>query len=132
MIYYKAEMDATRCKEIQEMRAKDSIWVWVKYEQEKVIVGCIYRKGTSSEENNTRLFENIALSKQLSDKVLIMGDLNFPEIDWKNNFINDNIYNQRNLTATSSLSTLEDGFLLFNMSWNKLELDEKTYLVGQI
>ena len=124
MIYYKAEMDATRCKEIQEMRAKDSIWEWVKYGQEKVIVGYIYiyiyiyiyRKGTSSEE--------------LSDKILIMEDLNFPEIDWKNNFINDNIYNQRNLTATSSLSTLEDGFLLFNMSWNKLELDEKTYLVG--
>ena len=118
MIYYKAEMDVTRCKEIQEMRAKDSIWEWVKYGQEKVIVGYIYiyRKGTSSEE--------------LSDKILIMEDLNFPEIDWKNNFINDNIYNQRNLTATSSLSTLEDGFLLFNMSWNKLELDEKTYLVG--
>ena len=112
MIYYKAEMDVTLCKEIQEMRAKDSIWVWVKYEQEKVIVGCIYRKGTSSEENNTRLFENIALSKQLSDKVLIMGDLNFPEIDWKNNFINDNVHNQRNLTARSFLSTLEDAFLV--------------------
>ena len=42
MIYYKAEMDVTRCKEIQEMRAKDSIWEWVKYGQEKVIVGYIY------------------------------------------------------------------------------------------
>ena len=42
MIYYKAEMDVTRCKEIQKMRAKDSIWEWVKYGQEKVIVGYIY------------------------------------------------------------------------------------------
>lgn len=50
---------------------------------DKLVIGCIYRSPNSSYENNKELFD---LMKSVKDTqpshLLIMGDFNFKEVDW--------------------------------------------------
>ena len=52
--------------------------------REKLIVGCIYRSPHSTKENNEKLCQ---LLQEVSDmpcnQIMIMGDFNFPNINWK-------------------------------------------------
>ena len=50
----------------------------------RVLVGNIYRSPNSSEENNFKLLELLALAKQHAKitHLLVMGDFNMPEIDY--------------------------------------------------
>ena len=110
MILAKDNIDMALCDEINggDIKSKDSLWVWIKSGEERFIVGCVYRKGTSSSDNNRKLEENLRRAKSLSDKVLIFGDFNFPEIDWENNFIP---YEDRHEEARRFLETVGDSFM---------------------
>ena len=50
----------------------------------RILVGNIYRSPNSSEENNSKLLELLALAKQQAKitHLLVMGDFNMPEIDY--------------------------------------------------
>ena len=54
-------------------------------EQDKLLVGCIYRSESGTEENNNNLRAMVreAASKSYSH-ILMMGDFNYPDINWKN------------------------------------------------
>ena len=110
MIFAKESIEISFCDELnrENARSKDSLWVWVKIGKEKILVGCVYRKGTSAPENNRRLEENIRRARGLSEKVLIHGDFNFPETDWANKFVP---IEERHVEASSFLETIEDSFM---------------------
>ena len=63
---------------------EETSWCEVNLEKsDRMIIGCIYRSPNSSSENGNQLNR---LIKYMSDKnpshLLIMGDFNYPEIDW--------------------------------------------------
>ena len=52
---------------------------------DKLLVGCIYRSESGSDNNNMKLRSLLgeAISKRYSH-VLLMGDFNYPDMDWSN------------------------------------------------
>ena len=53
--------------------------------KDTLLVGCIYRSPNSSETNNINLLKLLReVSENRYSHKLIMGDFNFPEIDWLN------------------------------------------------
>ena len=53
---------------------------------EKVLIGCIYRRGKSTPENNNKLRDMLCHELINNfDKVIIAGDFNYPDINWENN-----------------------------------------------
>ena len=65
---------------------EESVWCSVKLNnKDTLLVGCIYRSPNSSETNNVNLFKLLReVSENRYSHKLIMGDFNFPEIDWLN------------------------------------------------
>ena len=65
----------------------ECVWLNLKPNKEdRILVGCIYRSPNSTNENNDKLNElMIAASNTDASHVLIMGDFNFPEINWEAN-----------------------------------------------
>ena len=64
---------------------QDALWCRIKADGICHIIGCIYRKGTSSEDNNNSLRESINHAKSEHENVLLFGDFNLPNIDWTTN-----------------------------------------------
>ena len=71
----------------------EQLWLEVRLNREKIILGCIYRPPSVNNRNNTSHFEfdeickNIRLTKMLVDQgkydgLLIAGDFNFPNLVW--------------------------------------------------
>ena len=64
---------------------EDSVWALINAGSDnRILVGNIYRSPNSSEENNSKLLELLALAKQQAKitHLLVMGDFNMPEIDY--------------------------------------------------
>ena len=62
----------------------DVIWCEIRlYRGDKLLVGCVYRSPNSTNENNALLLELLkAAINGRHSHVVIMGDFNYPEIDW--------------------------------------------------
>ena len=53
--------------------------------RDKLLVGCIYKSPSSSDENHDKLNELLLYISKLEDSythILLAGDYNFPDIDW--------------------------------------------------
>ena len=50
-----------------------------------MLVGCVYSSPNNTRENNKKLFEMMEKIENLNGitHMLILGDFNFPEINWK-------------------------------------------------
>ena len=71
-IYVRKELLAEEVKVTTKFQ--ESIWISIKLNvKDKVIVGCVYKSPSSKQEN---------LDKEYSH-ILIMGDFNYPKINWK-------------------------------------------------
>lgn len=80
MVYIRKVMDATLVYE-DESKGSESIWIRIKGERANyLIVGVCYRSPTSSDAEDRCLMDCINLVS--SKLVLIMGDFNYPDIDW--------------------------------------------------
>src|SRR5260221_10451501 len=72
------------------------------------LFGCIYRSPNSTMQNDEDMFQ--LLEKVFSNNrlnTLIVGDFNYPTIDWKNWTSNDN-----NLSSNLFLDVLRDNYIL--------------------
>ena len=88
----------------------ESIWVEIKLRDgDKLIIGCVCCSPNSKSENNEKL---LSLITEVTDKkpshLLIAGDCNYPEIDWKNNSSPDNLNN----INTKFLNCSKDSFYI--------------------
>ena len=68
---------------INTHNSEECIWVEVKGKEDtSLTVGCVYRSPNSNEENNlniNKMIQNLNPTK----RILMMGDFNYPEINWK-------------------------------------------------
>ncbi len=65
---------------------EEAVWCEIKLKgKDKLIVGSVYRSPNSGQDNNTELANMLKdIAKEHASHLLIMGDLNFPRIDWIN------------------------------------------------
>ena len=110
MIYFKENLKVSVCDELNRSKCRDSLWVWVTIGEEKFIAGCVYRKGTSPQGNNMLLEDGIRKAKEMTNTVMIFGDLNFPEIDWVNHIVQAE-GRPRQEEARGFMDTIDDVFL---------------------
>ena len=110
MIYFKENLKVSVCDELNRSKCRDSLWVWVTIGEEKFIAGCVYRKGTSPQGNNMLLENGIRKAREMTDKVMIFGDFNFPEIDWANHIVRAE-GRPRQEEARGFMDTIDDVFL---------------------
>ena len=64
----------------------ESCWCYIKSGYDKIIVGVICRSPNSSKIDNKRIIEYIESVSSVSS-ILIMGDFNYPDIDWSNGVV---------------------------------------------
>ena len=67
----------------------EQIWCNIKTNRDSILIGCIYRPPTSDNEYNKSLDKILSRAKSLRDKnrysgTLIVGDFNYPDIQWSN------------------------------------------------
>ena len=61
---------------------KESVWCEIPLKsKDRLVIGCIYRSPNSTQDNNDKL--NKVLRDLYRSHVLIVGDFNYPELDWK-------------------------------------------------
>ena len=64
-------------------KCSESSWIVIQTENgTKRLYGCVYRSPNSSQENNEKLLENISWASCNFSEMIVMGDFNFPSIDW--------------------------------------------------
>ena len=63
----------------------DSLWLEVKIAEVKMLISGLYRPGnTTNEDVNTQMIHTIKTAYALSNLTFILGDFNYPNINWKN------------------------------------------------
>ena len=85
-IYIANHLSATQTKLGSDF--EESVWCEILINSEKILLGCIYRSPSSSVENNKSLNELLDhLPSIQHDHLVMVGDFNFKEIDWKNKIV---------------------------------------------
>ena len=83
-LYIKKERNPLKYVNLCEKPFEESVWAHFECPNgNKVLIGCIYKSPSSSDVNNTELI-NLLHSAEFEkfDHVCIVGDFNFPDIDW--------------------------------------------------
>ena len=107
ILYIKKNLKATQISFVNSC-FNESIWVSIDLKfNETLLIGCIYRSPNSNDNNNSKLIELInEVSNSKFSKLLIMGDFNFPNIDWKLETCSFS-----NGAASNFLENIKDNFL---------------------
>ena len=82
-LFVKQDLAATKLTFTSNL--SESVWCQINLKNnDKMIVGCIYRSPNNTTENNKELFQLLSSvnNKQFSH-ILIVGDFNCEEIDWR-------------------------------------------------
>ena len=87
-VYVKSDINATQVN--LEPDFNESIWLVITgAKNHKTLIGCVYRSPSSTQENNVKLLQLLDNANLLNfDTILITGDFNYKEIDWKVNKVN--------------------------------------------
>ena len=93
LIYVHNSIDATPIKELNEDLYVESFWLSLKLENKHLNIGTIYRSPNASPENNDMLNNLIDKASRLfyDQRLIIVGDFNFPSINWSNFTSNHNL-----------------------------------------
>ena len=77
---------------INDEQFQEAIFAEIKLKgNDKLLCACMYRRGESSEDNNELLFKTMRKMADMKySHLLLMGDFNFKEIDWKDSFYTGN------------------------------------------
>src|SRR5882757_10527087 len=81
MLYIRSTLNATVKEDFDSKFFPECIWCDVKIENENTLIGICYRSDINNKLSNDALFELI--SKASVEKIMLMGDFNFPELDWR-------------------------------------------------
>ena len=86
------------------------MWCWIiENNGKKTLVGSIYRSPNSTESNNKLLLEEIVRANDIAgdNRLLILGDLNVPYINWDNKELTE----KARLIELYALDVINDCFL---------------------
>ena len=81
MLYIRSTLDATVREDLGSVYFQECIWCDVKIQNEITLIGICYRCPSSNQLSDEALCELI--SKASFEKIMLMGDFNFSEIDWR-------------------------------------------------
>ena len=87
LLYISDTFKSTACVSLNSHQFEDSIWCTITLDKKmKLLVGVCYRSTASSEYNNRSLLDLISKSVETQNitHTLIMGDFNYPSIQWEN------------------------------------------------
>ena len=84
-IYVRKYLKAIQVDDLVNSQFSESMWCEVKLKgNDKILIGCIYRSPNSSNSNGVYLSDLIKdACNRRNSHLLIMGDFNYSEIDWK-------------------------------------------------
>ena len=91
LMYIHESLSSNSCSQLEEIGLEDAVFRIIKLnERNSLLVAVIYRSTSSSNENNEKLLEAMNMINNLKNisHVLLMGDFNFPEIQWKDMYVN--------------------------------------------
>ena len=76
-------------KILNNHKFEESIWCELKCGGKPIVIGTVYRKPTSNNENNDLLLDLFSVCDTFSKKsqIFICGDFNYGAIDWENNVV---------------------------------------------
>ena len=85
-LYIKETLNPMECDTLTKFDFVESTWAqFIGGNEQKVLVGCIYKSPNTTEDNTKKLYELMRHDMiQTFDCVCILGDFNFPTIDWLN------------------------------------------------
>ena len=107
-LYCKSSLKADKYDNSKFNDFKESLWCSVPVDKNNfILVGVIYRSPSSSTDNDTRLMDLITEAiRNCKPHLLIMGDFNFPDINWE-----EWSSGGKDTSSNTFLSTLYDNFL---------------------
>jgi len=86
VLYVKENLRSSIDNKLMSENFEDSVWCSVKTNDKRLLIGVCYRSPQSSKENNLKLLS--VMDKAVNQcgyyRILIMGDFNFRDIDYKN------------------------------------------------
>ena len=91
LLYIREDLEAVECNDTMGNQFKESLWCTIRTaSKSKLLVGLIYWSPASDELNNEALLNLLQQATQRNDveHVMIMGDMNYPDIDFLNNMVN--------------------------------------------
>ena len=114
MILIRDYLTVTECTELNSL-STEAVWCFLNLSKSKrLLVGNCYRSPSSTAENNSRIID---MFKQIpsfrADGLLVMGDFNFPSIDWEEGTVNA----AEDSEAAKFFDTTQDLFLYQNVSF---------------
>jgi len=114
ILYVDETLNASQCHPMTSTEFNDSVWCKVNSgENEKILIGVCYRCTASNDDNNEKLLQlldSVSNIKGISH-ILIMGDFNYPEIDYNSAMSNSS---DRSHTTRFLIKT-QDNFLVQNV-----------------
>jgi hypothetical protein len=84
-IYTRKNLKAKIVEDLTNSNFEESVWCEIVLDDDdSLLIGCIYRSPSSPNMNNKKLLEllNQACNRN-NAQLLVVGDFNFPEIDWE-------------------------------------------------
>ena len=90
VLYIKENLRSSVDNKMMSENFEDSVWCSVKANGTKLLIGVCYRSPQSSKENNAKLLSVMdkAVNQSGYDRILIMGDFNFRDIDYSTYSVN--------------------------------------------
>ena len=85
LIYVHKSLNVNRVNFDQIIKFEEVVWIELHLKQsDKLLVGCFYRSDSAPAANNEKLFSLISHVSELDySHILLMGDFNYPDIDWE-------------------------------------------------
>ena len=107
LLYVREDLKSTMCTDLMKASFKESMWCMVSLGQTNLLVGLIYRAPSSDSKNDDDLLDllDIAVMQPKMAHILLLGDFNYPEIDYVHNVVKakDNAPSSRFMDKTQEL-----------------------------
>lgn len=89
LLYVSDRLEATYNHRMNQSNFNEAIWCNITLAGGRLLLGLCYRSPSSSTDNNECLLKMLdqAISKTGAARVLILGDFNYPEIDYENGIV---------------------------------------------
>jgi len=90
VLYINKELKASELEKISTAKFEDMVWCRMNMKDGNLLVGVCYRSTSSDEANNNKLTQVLedATRNTRATRVLIMGDFNYPTIDYISDIVN--------------------------------------------
>ena len=91
LLFVREDLEAVDCNDSMGNQFKESLWCTIRTSSNsKLLVGLIYRSPASDELNNEELLNLFQRATERNDieHIMIMGDMDYPEIDFPNGMVN--------------------------------------------